>query len=110
MVAKWDIRRIADALVSLSEEDAKILDDVILTTIKQAELLDDDAQLRFITNLISATFMVTPGATKEHQRSKIEEEINNLKQIPNNNKAPLVVFAMNPSNEGAIWWEFVYVV
>ena len=102
-MTKWSSRHIADALASLSKEEAEMLDNVILTTIKQAKLLNSDAQMMLKTNSIWVIFMVNPNATKEYQRTKILEEINDLKKIRGKGKIPLAVFAMNPSKDEVSW-------
>jgi len=44
--------------------------------------------------------MVNRGATREYQRSRIQEEVDRLMKKRASVKRPVVVFSMNPSDDG----------
>ena len=100
---KWNSRRIADALASLSEEEANMLDTIIMTTMRQAQLLNGDAQMMLKTNPLWIVFMVHPNATKNYQRIKIQKECDELKSQQEKANIHLAIFAMNPSEKDVSW-------
>lgn len=100
---KWNSRRIADALANLSEEEANMLDTIIMTTIQQARLLNGDAQMMLKTNPLWIIFMVHPNAAKNYQKIKIQKECNELKIKREKANIPLAIFAMNPSEKDVSW-------
>jgi len=100
---RWSFRKIADALAKLSIDDGTELDEKILHTINQSKTLQQDFQSTFETDTLCVTFMVNRGATKEFQHSRIKQEIEKLKPKYTDENIPVVVFSMNPSDDGVSW-------
>lgn len=100
---KWESRKIVDALANLSVEEANMLDTIIMTTIRQARLLNGDAQMMLKTNPLWIVFMVHPNATKDYQKIKIQKEFDELKVRREKVNIPLAIFAMNPTEKDVSW-------
>lgn len=94
--ARW----VADAISNLTAEEALALDTLISSTIKEAKILQSDAQTTLEARGIWVTFMVNPSSTKEYQRNKIATEIDRLKKKREPRVIPLAVFSMNASDDG----------
>lgn len=100
---KWQSRQIADALANLSADEAASLESLIFTTINQAHVLKDNSQTMLKAKSIWVVFMVHPNATKDFQRKKISDELEELVKIRGTDDVPIAAFAMNPSDEGVSW-------
>ena len=84
---------IAEAIASLSDEEANDLNTKILGSIQMSKILQKDYQITIEANPIWITFMIEVNSSKEQIQTKIIQEIERLRKKSNDEKL-IAVFAM----------------
>lgn len=92
-VKMWETRMIAEAIASLSNEEANDLNTKILGSIQMSKILQKDYQITIEANPIWITFMIEVNSSKEQIQTKIIQEIERLRK-KNNDEKLIAVFAM----------------
>jgi len=94
-------RVIAEALANLSPAEAQELNWRILGAIHLAQSRKGDALARFQGKGIRISFLVNPNSTREYQRKKMKEEVEELGKVKlPNEKVPTAIFSLNVDDDG----------
>lgn len=94
-------RKIADALANLSKEEAAELGGIMLGTMNYSKMRGGDALCRFRCDGVWVSFIVNPYSTKEYQRKKIMEEMEDVKRDSSRRKTtPIAVFSLHVDDDG----------
>lgn len=92
-IKMWETRMIAEAIASLSDEEANDLNTKILGSIQMSKILKKDYQITLEAKTIWVTFMIEVNSSKEQIQSKIIQEIERLRTKSNDEKL-IAVFSM----------------
>lgn len=97
--ALWASRHVVERLAGLSGEEACELDQAIVSTIDESMAVQKYARRGWNTGSLQVVFMVHHSATREHQHSRIRDEIEDLRRRTPS-EIPIGVFSMNYEGDG----------
>lgn len=97
--ALWASRHVVDRLAGLSGEEARELDQAIVATMDESTAAQKYARRGWNAGSLQVVFMVRHGATREHQHSRIRDEIEDLRRRTPS-EVPIGVFSMNYEGDG----------
>ena len=105
----WAGRRIADKLSNLSGDELKRLDQAIESVLNKAGATWEYARSVWKSDSVWVVVMVHHNATKEHQRSKMRDDLGELKSQQGDTKTPIGIFSINCEDGGCSFESGFYV-
>lgn len=107
--AHWAGRRIANKLSNLPNDEISGLDQAIEAVLKEAGATGKHSQSVWKADSVWIVIMVHHNATKEHQRSKMRDDLEDLKSQQGDTKTPIGLFSINCEDGGCSFESGFYV-
>ena len=107
--ARWIGRHIANKLSNLPNDELKELDRMIEAVLKESGATRKYARSVWKADSVWIVVTVHNNATKEYQRSKMQDDLENLKSQQGNTKTPIGIFSINCEDGGCSFESGFYV-